>query len=51
MGKKSLVIDGGTLEERIAEMKEFFGLRTDQTFQDLDVDISDMGDEDEGHRK
>lgn len=35
------VIDGGTLEERVAEMKEFFGLRPDQSFQDLKVDVED----------
>lgn len=31
-------IDGGTLEERIREMKEFFGLKPEQSFQDLEVD-------------
>lgn len=31
------VLDGGTVEERIRESKEFLGLRPDQTFQDLDV--------------
>lgn len=30
-------LDGGTLEERIAEMKEFLGLSSDQSFQDLPV--------------
>lgn len=40
-------LDGGTLEERIREMKEFFGLREDQSFQDLDVDIDDEDEEDE----
>lgn len=34
-------IDGGTLEERIQEMKDFFGLDEKQSFQDLDVDIED----------
>ena len=34
-------LDGGTLEERIQEMKEFFGLKPDQSFQDLDVDDDD----------
>jgi len=38
MDKKINVLDGGTLEERIAEMKEFFGLSPEQSFQDLDVD-------------
>lgn len=32
-------LDGGTLEERIQEMKEFFGLKPDQSFQDLDVNV------------
>ncbi len=41
------ILDGGTLEERIAEWKELFGLSPDQSFQDLDVDISDMEDDDE----
>ena len=34
-------IDGGTLEERTREMKEFFGLSENQSFQDLDVDIEE----------
>ena len=34
-------LDGGTLEERIKEMKEFFGLKPEQSFQDLDVDVED----------
>ena len=38
-------IDGGTLEERIQEMKEFLGLKPEQSFQDLDVDIEDEEDE------
>ncbi len=38
MDKKITVLDGGTLEERISEMKEFLGLSPDQSFQDLDVD-------------
>ena len=41
------VVDGGTLEERIAETKKLFGLSPDQSFQDLDVDISDMEDDDD----
>lgn len=32
------VIDGGTLEERISELKDFFGLTPDQSFQEIDVD-------------
>jgi len=41
MDKKIAVLDGGTLEERIKEMKEFLGLSPDQSFQDLDVDIDE----------
>lgn len=42
-------LDGGTLAERTKEMKDFFGLKQDQSFQDLDVDIDD--DEDEEYTK
>lgn len=45
MDKKITVLDGGTLEERVQEMKDFFGLRHDQSFQDLDVDIDDEDDD------
>lgn len=38
MDKNITILDGGTLEERISEMKEFFGLSPDQSFQDLEVD-------------
>lgn len=38
MDKNVNILDGGSLEERIAEMKEFFGLSPEQSFQDLDVD-------------
>jgi len=41
------ILDGETLEERIAELKILVGLSPDQSFQDLDVDISDMEDDDE----
>ncbi len=41
------ILDGETLEERIAETKKLLGLSPDQSFQDLDVDISDMEDDDE----
>lgn len=34
-------LDGGSLEERTKEMKKFFGLRPDQSFQDLDVEVYD----------
>lgn len=41
MDKEVNILDGGTTEERIAEMKEFFGLSPEQSFQDLDVDKED----------
>lgn len=31
-------LDGGNLDERISEAKELFGLKPEQSFQDLDVD-------------
>ena len=34
-------LDGGSLEERTKEMKKFFGLRPNQSFQDLDVEVYD----------
>ena len=34
-------LDGGSLEERTKEMKNFFGLSPDQSFQDLDVEVYD----------
>lgn len=34
----------GSDEEQTKALKEFFGLSPDQTFKDLDVDISDMED-------
>ena len=34
---KEIKLDGGTLEERIKEMKEFCGLRPDQSFQDIEI--------------
>lgn len=33
--KSYLKLDGGTVEERLQEMKEFLGLRPDQSFQDI----------------
>lgn len=45
MDKKLNIIDGGTLDERIAEMKEFFGLKQNQSFQELDVDVDEEEDE------
>lgn len=41
---KTTKLDGGTLAEQIKEMKEFFGLKPNQSFQDLDVDIDDEDD-------
>ena len=41
MDKKITILDSGTLEERISEMKEFLGLSPEQSFQDLDVDEND----------
>ena len=41
MEPKPIAILDGSTEEREKLMKEFFGLRPEQTFQDLDVDISD----------
>lgn len=43
--EKVTFIDGSTQEQTEA-LKNFFGLRPDQTFQDLDVDI-DEDDNDE----
>ncbi len=34
-------LDGGNISERIAEAKEFFGLKPDQSFQDIVVDDED----------
>lgn len=38
MEKKLTILDGGTIKEQIEEMKDFFGLSQEQTFQDLEVD-------------
>jgi hypothetical protein len=38
MDNKITVLDGGTLEERISEMKEFLGLSSEQSFQELPDD-------------
>lgn len=43
MEQKSLTLLDGSKEEREKAMKEFFGLRSDQSFQDLDVDEDDEG--------
>ncbi len=37
MDKKITILDG-SIEEQTRVLKEFFGLRPDQTFQDLDID-------------
>lgn len=37
---KKIMLDG-SLEERIKYMKEFFGLRPDQSFQEIDINIDD----------
>lgn len=37
---KKIILDG-SLEERIKYMKEFFGLRPDQSFQEIDINIDD----------
>jgi DNA-directed RNA polymerase subunit RPC12/RpoP len=34
-------LDGGSSQERIKEMKKFFGLKPEQSFQDIDVDDND----------
>lgn len=39
---KKIKLDGGTVEDRVNEMKEFFGLTPDQSFQDLDVDVDEV---------
>ena len=37
---KKIMLDG-SLEERIKYMKEFFDLRPDQSFQEIDINIDD----------
>ena len=41
MDKKQIIILDGSKEERERIMKDFFGLKPDQSFQELDVDIED----------
>lgn len=41
---KKIMLDG-SLEERIKYMKEFFGLRPDQSFQEIDINIDDETDD------
>ena len=38
MEKKPITIIDGSKEEREKIMKEFFGLRPEQSFQDIEVD-------------
>lgn len=38
MDKNITTLDGGTLEENIAELKDFCGLRPDQSFQEIEID-------------
>jgi hypothetical protein len=38
MDKKMITKIDGSIEEREQIMKDFFGLRPDQTFQDLEVE-------------
>lgn len=38
---KSTKLDGGTLEQRTNEMKDFFGLKPEQSFQDIEVEEED----------
>lgn len=35
-------LDGGSFEERIKEMKKFFRLKPEQSFQDIDIDDNDV---------
>ena len=39
MDKKQIKILDGSKEQREKIMKEFFGLKPDQSFQDLDVNV------------
>lgn len=47
MDKKSVNFLDGSKEDRTKAMKEFFGLSPEQSFQDLDVDISEKEDGEE----
>ncbi len=38
MDKRIAILDGGSLEENIRELKEFLGLSPNQSFQDIEVD-------------
>lgn len=41
MEQKCITVLDGSKEEREKIMKEFFGLRPEQSFQDLDVDVDE----------
>lgn len=45
MDKKPITVLDGSKEEQLKTLKEFFGLRPDQSFQDLDVDVDYEDDE------
>lgn len=45
MEKEQVNILDGSEEQREKIMKEFFGLKPEQSFQDLDVDVEDEEDE------
>ncbi len=47
MAENIRIVLDGSLEEQTKILKESFGLRPDQSFQDLDVDISDMDDDED----
>lgn len=38
MEKNMNILDGGTLDERLAELKEFCGLSPEQSFQDIEIE-------------
>lgn len=42
MDKKISRLDGGTIEERISIMKEFLGLKPEQSFQEIEDDDEDL---------
>ena len=44
MVQKQVTILDGTKEEREKVMREFFGLKPGQTYQDLDVEVDDEED-------
>ena len=41
MDNRQITFLDGSLEERTNAMKDYFGLSTEQSFQDLDVDVDD----------